>query len=104
MICWSITAHVVTHPDEGIFDAGANPTYSEAHRSAGEAALAALADLALEHPSSSPFVTISIDDIPVLLAAAGIDARGEVEIAPLIDAVVEVRETGIAPPLVPTAW
>ncbi|WP_020108313.1 hypothetical protein [Nocardia sp. 348MFTsu5.1] len=104
MICWSITAHVVTHPDAGILDAGANTTYSEANRSAGEAALVALADLAVGYPSSCPFVTISIDDTPVLLAAAGKDARGNVQIALLIDAVIEVRETGIAPPLAPTAW
>lgn len=96
MICWSITAHAASHPDEGILDAGASETFAHACRSAGAAAFAALTVIADEHPQSSPFVTISVDDAPLLLACAGQDAAGQVDLGQLLDAVIQVGETGVA--------
>lgn len=94
MICWSITAHTNTHLDNGILDAGAETTYTDAHHAAGNAALAALVDIADQEPHAIPFLSISIDDNPILLACTSKDEHGNVDHAALAAAATHVRDTG----------
>lgn len=96
MICWSITAFTLTDPHSGILDAGADTTYTDAHHAAGDAALAALGHLAGQQPHGAPFLTISIDDNPLLLAGAGRDEHGNIDRKWLINAAIHVRNTGTA--------
>jgi hypothetical protein len=99
MICWSVTAYTNTDPDNGILIANADTTYTDAHHAAGDAALAALDHLAGDQPNGVPFLSISINDEPLLFACAGRDERGEVDRAALISAAAHVRDAGTAPSL-----
>lgn len=96
MIPWSVTAHTNTHTDNGILLAGATDNYTDAHHAAGEAALAALNDLTGQEPDAIPFICISIDDNPLLLAAAAQNPDGTIDFDGLAAAVTTVRDTGIA--------
>ncbi|ORM35480.1 hypothetical protein [Williamsia sp. 1135] len=104
MICWSITAHTNTFADNGILDAGVETTYNDAHHAAGDAALAALDHIAGQEPDAIVFLCISIDDNPLLLAAAGHDEHGTVDHASLTAAAAHVRDTGQAYAPAPTPW
>lgn len=104
MICWSITAHTNTHLDNGILEAGAETTYTDAHHAAGDAALAALADIADQEPRAIPFLSIRIDDNPLLLACTSKDEHGNVDHAPLAAAATHVRDTGQAYAPTTTPW
>jgi hypothetical protein len=104
MICWSITAYTATEPDDILIDANAATTYAEAHHAAGDAALAALDHIAGEQPNAVPFLTISIDNQPLLLACASKDHHGIVDHASLAAAAAHVRDTGQAYAPAPTPW
>ncbi|GAA1890275.1 hypothetical protein [Williamsia serinedens] len=93
MICWSVTAFTATHPDDGILTADAATSLTDARLAAGEVAIAALDDLAGRYPDSPPFLSISIDDAPVLVAAAGKTRAGGVDFQTLIDQVEQMRRT-----------
>lgn len=84
MICWSVTAFTATDPTDGILAAEAATSLTDARLAAGEAALAALDSLAGLYPDSPPFLSISIDDTPVLIMAAGKTHTGDVDREPLI--------------------
>lgn len=94
MICWSITAHTNTHLNNGIIDAGAATTYTDAHHAAGDAALAALDDIAGQEPDAIPFLCISVDDTPLLLAAAAQNPDGSIDHDGLAAAAIHIRDTG----------
>lgn len=93
MICWSVTAFTATHPDDGILTADAATSLTDARQAAGEVAIAALDDLAGRYPDSPPFLSISIDDTPVLIAAAGKTRAGGIDRRPLIDEVRQMQCT-----------
>lgn len=97
MICWSVTAFTATHPDDGILTADAATSLTDARLAAGEVAIAALDDLAGRYPDSPPFLSISIDDTPVLIAAAGKTRAGGVDYQTLIEEVQQMqRHLGVA--------
>ncbi|WP_020109749.1 hypothetical protein [Nocardia sp. 348MFTsu5.1] len=104
MIPWSVTAHTNTHTDNGILLASATDNYTDAHHAAGEAALAALDDLAGQEPSAVPFICISIDDNPLLLAAAASDENGTVDHDGLAAVITHVRDTGTPYKPAQTSW
>jgi hypothetical protein len=104
MICWSITAYTATEPDDVLIDANAATTYTDAHRAAGDAAHAALDHIAGEQPHAVPFLTISIDDEPLLLACASKGEHGTVDHASLKAAAAHVRDTGQAYTPSTTPW
>lgn len=91
MICWSVTAFAAADPDDVILAAEAATSLLDARTAAGDAALAALDDLAGTHPDSPPILSISIDDDPVLIAAAGQAHAGVVDRQPLIDLIHDVQ-------------
>jgi hypothetical protein len=68
-----------------------------------DAALAALDHIAGEQPHADPFLTISIDDEPLLLACASKDEHGTVDHTSLA-AAAHVRDTGQAYAPAPTPW
>ncbi|CAM3325786.1 hypothetical protein DFJ75_4988 [Williamsia muralis] len=104
MICWSVTAFTLTDPHNGILIANADTTYTDAHHAAGDAALAALDHLAGHQPNGAPFLTISIDDNPLLLAGAGRDEHGNIDREWLTNAAIHVRDTGTAYSPEPTLY
>ncbi|HEY9313802.1 hypothetical protein [Williamsia sp.] len=104
MIPWTVTAHTNTHPDNGILLAGATDNYTAAHHAAGEAALAALDDLAGHEPTAIPFICISIDDNPLLLAAAAADSNNTVDFAGFAAVIAHVRDTGTPYEPAQTSW
>lgn len=93
MICWSVTAFTATHPDDGILTADATTSLTDARLAAGEVAIAALDDLAGRYPDSPPFLSISIDDTPVLIAAAGKTRAGGVDYQTLIEHIQQMQRT-----------